>query len=82
MPATIEHINSDLVKTPLDPTTNSGNIRMSASYLKYLINSNNGDYRAALASYYQGQASVAKNGLYDDTEQYVSNVMALKSRYF
>ena len=35
----------------------------------------------ATAGYYQGLASVRKIGLLPETEQYVNNVMALRSRF-
>ncbi|MGH3386773.1 MAG: LysM peptidoglycan-binding domain-containing protein [Nocardioidaceae bacterium] len=35
----------------------------------------------ALAGYYQGLAAVEKHGLYDDTKQYVRNVLAIKRRF-
>ena len=57
-------------------------IKMSAIYLKYLLKSNNGDYRMALASYYQGLASVKTIGLYDDTKQYIRTIEALRNNYF
>lgn len=34
----------------------------------------------AIAGYYQGLASVESNGMYGDTQQYVANVKALRSR--
>ncbi len=34
----------------------------------------------AIAGYYQGLASVQRNGMYDDTKQYVSKVKALRDR--
>ena len=35
----------------------------------------------AIAGYYQGLGSVRSRGLYDDTQQYVANVQALRSRF-
>lgn len=82
MPDTVTFVNGNLVSKPLDPKTNEGNIKMSASYLHYLINQNKGDYRMALASYYQGQKSIQQHGMYNDTKQYVATVLALDNRYF
>ena len=40
-----------------------------------------GDEATAAAAYYQGLQSVRDRGLYDDTQQYVANVQALRSRF-
>ena len=37
--------------------------------------------RRALAGYYQGLGSVAENGLYDDTKDYIANVLALRKAF-
>jgi LysM repeat protein len=39
------------------------------------------DLPTAVAGYYQGLASVRRNGMYDDTRQYVANVQALTGRF-
>ena len=40
-----------------------------------------GDENAAIAGYYQGLGSVRSRGVFDDTQQYVANVQALRSRF-
>ncbi len=37
--------------------------------------------RAAIAAYYQGLGAVRSRGVFDDTQQYVANVQALRSRF-
>jgi soluble lytic murein transglycosylase-like protein len=37
--------------------------------------------RQAVAGYYQGLAGVREHGMYDDTKQYVANVLYLKQRF-
>jgi soluble lytic murein transglycosylase-like protein len=64
----------------LDPKVPEENIRLSARYLRYLLDLV-GNENAALAGYYQGLGSVRRNGLYADTIQYVQNVQFLR-RYF
>jgi LysM repeat protein len=81
MPGTAKHIN-EMAGTKLDVNKTSDNIKMGAIYLKYLINENNGDYKMALASYYQGLGSVRSIGLYDDTKQYIRTITALQQNYF
>ncbi len=39
------------------------------------------DEATAIAGYYQGLASVRRNGLYDDTRRYAANVQTLAARY-
>ncbi len=48
-------------------------------YLRQLLRETGGDQTRAVASYYQGAASVRQRGLLPETEQYVANVMALKA---
>ena len=46
-----------------------------------LLEDSGGDENTAIAGYYQGLASVRERGLYDDTQRYVENVQALRSRF-
>lgn len=39
------------------------------------------DERSAIAGYYQGLASVTRNGMFPDTRRYVANVQRLKTRF-
>ena len=48
--------------------------------LKHLLGRFNGDQRLALAAWYQGEKAVRERGLYDETEVFVANVLALVSR--
>jgi len=82
MPDTITFVNETLVKRPLDPRKPEQNVRMSAAFLRYLVDQNHGDYRMALASYYQGLRSLRENGPYSDTVQYVRTVLAIQRAYF
>ena len=50
-------------------------------YLKRLLSQTGGDESAAIAGYYQGLGSVRSRGVFDDTQQYVANVQALRSRF-
>lgn len=82
MPQTVDFVNNVLLTKPLDPRVPEQNIRMSAAFLRYLLNETNGDQRLALASYYQGLGAVKRIGLYDDTKAYVRNVFAIQARWF
>ena len=49
--------------------------------LRSLLNSTGGSPSLAAAGYYQGLPSVLRHGLYNDTQQYVNSVMALRHRF-
>jgi soluble lytic murein transglycosylase-like protein len=81
MPDTAKHIN-EMAGKKLDVNKPADNIEMSAIYLRHLMDSCNGDYKLALASYYQGLGSVRSIGMYEDTKQYVATITALQKNYF
>ena len=81
MPDTVAFVNAVLLKADLDPRRADHNIRMSARFLAYLLRQNDGDVARALASYYQGLASVRARGLLPETERYVANVLALRAKF-
>jgi LysM repeat protein len=81
MPATIQFVNGVLLKAQLDPSRPEDNIRMSARFLAYLLHQNAGDVPRALASYYQGLASVRSRGPLPETLRYVANVLALRDKF-
>jgi soluble lytic murein transglycosylase-like protein len=82
MPGTTEFVRRHLIGVPsLDPAVPEHNIRMSARYLRFLIQRRGGDVRTALADYYQGPGSVDRNGVYAGTVRYVDAVLALRSRF-
>jgi hypothetical protein len=49
--------------------------------LAHLLRATGGDPAEALAAYYQGLESVRARGVLPDTQHYVDNVMALRSRF-
>lgn len=82
MPGTVTFICEQLIGIGrLDPTVPENNIRMSARFLRYLLQLTGGDTRMALAGYYQGLASVRAKGMYPSTVLYVDGVLALRSRF-
>lgn len=78
MPATIAFVNDNLLRADLDPGRPEHNIRMSARFLRYLLDANGGDVDKALASYYQGLASTRRDGLKPGTKAYVASVVSLR----
>jgi soluble lytic murein transglycosylase-like protein len=81
MPGTWTYVQDNLADRPLDPNSATDNVHAGVLYLKRLLNDTGGDETAAIAGYYQGLSSVRSRGMYDDTQQYVANVQALRSRF-
>lgn len=81
MPATVDFVCDRLLKERLDPNDPEHNIRMSARYLKWLLDQAGGDPVRALAGYYQGPASVRDRGMLTQTRAYVDGVMSLRARF-
>ena len=81
MPGTWDYVQENLASAPLDPNSAHDNVHAGVMYLQRLLNDAGGDENAAIAGYYQGLASVRSRGMFEDTEQYVANVQALRSRF-
>jgi N-acetylmuramoyl-L-alanine amidase len=81
MPDTVTFVNERLLRRQLDPRRPEHNIAMSARFLRYLLDSTNGNVAVAVAAYYQGLASVRRDGTLRVTDQYVANVLALRAKF-
>lgn len=81
MPDTVAFVNGVLLRSKLDPNKVEHNIRMSARFLAYLLQQNKGDAALALSSYYQGLASMRRQGVLPETRRYVANVLALRQKF-
>ncbi|HZB76970.1 MAG TPA: LysM peptidoglycan-binding domain-containing protein [Solirubrobacteraceae bacterium] len=81
MPGTWDYVQQNLAQRPLDPASATDNVHAGVMYLKQLLNQTGGDEASAIAGYYQGISSVQNRGMFDDTERYVANVQALRSRF-
>jgi soluble lytic murein transglycosylase-like protein len=81
MPGTWSFVESNLAGGKLNPISASDNVRAGVLYLQHLLQQTGGDESAAIAGYYQGLGSVRSRGLFDDTQKYVANVQALRSRF-
>jgi LysM repeat protein len=57
------------------------NIQAGVFLLSRLSAEFGGNQRLAAAAYYQGAASIARDGLYADTKRYVDDVVALEGRF-
>lgn len=78
-PSTGEWVSEHLAGSRLDLHLAGDNVRAGALLLRHLSGVHDGDVAAALAAYYQGDASISRNGLHDDTRRYVSVVSSLMS---
>lgn len=76
-PATVDHVRA-LIGIKLDPTNADDNIRMSARFLRFLLDGTGGDPSQALAAYYQGLRSVRTGQILAETKQYVATVLAFR----
>jgi hypothetical protein len=78
LPVTWSYVETVLIGANV-PRTASGNIRIGVVYLHQLLREFGGDERKALAAWYQGPASVRKNGILAESRIFIRNVLALKS---
>ena len=79
LPSTATWLSTDVVGRPLDVSGNvSDNIEAGVAYLRFLIN-NTGSVQLGVAAYYQGPGSLQRDGMLPETQQYVSNIMAIRS---
>jgi soluble lytic murein transglycosylase-like protein len=81
MPGTWSFVEQNLAGRRLDANSATDNVRAGVLYLGHLLKQTGGDESAAIAGYYQGLGSVRSRGQFDDTQKYVANVQALRSRF-
>jgi LysM repeat protein len=76
-PFTGEWVSRHIAGTHLDIWRAQDNVTAGAMLLRHLMTKHEADIPATLAGYYQGDASVASHGVYDDTRRYQREVQAL-----
>jgi N-acetylmuramoyl-L-alanine amidase len=82
VPSTWSWIDQYLTPSdPLETASAAENVRGGVLLLRDLLALTDNNYTLAVASYYQGLASVREHGLYPDTKQYVADVLALAGRF-
>ena len=74
-PYTGEWVSEHLAHRRLNLHLAGDNVTAGVLLLKHLLAIHQGDVSAALAAYYQGDASIAEHGLFVDTQQYIRVVM-------
>ena len=82
MPDTVSWLQDIVIGEPLDPHDPDDNIRMSARYLRWLLDRTGGDPATALAGYYQGLGAVRTSGVFPSTRVYVADVLAFRDVHF
>jgi LysM repeat protein len=81
MPDTVDFVSGNLLREGLDPRRPDDNIKMSARFLRYLLDQNGGNPSRALAAYYQGLRSVRERGMLPETKAYVAAITSLRRRF-
>ena len=81
LPDTAGWVADRLLDAQLDPWVVDDNVRMSARFIRWLLDRTGEDVAQTLASYYQGHRSVSDRGWYGDTIRYVDAVIDLRWRF-
>lgn len=79
LPVTKSYVERFLLRRRV-PWTVSGGIQVGVVYLRQLLREFHGNESLALAAWYQGPASVRKNGVAPGTRAFVADVLALRRR--
>ncbi len=81
LPSTGRFVSTHIVGRRLDLSSTADNIEAGVAFIDYVHGLTGGDVEHTLGGYYQGLASIRRNGTYTDTRQYVGNVLALRERF-
>jgi hypothetical protein len=82
LPPTSTFVAQALLHQPqLDPKRAVDNIRLTARYLRELINTFHGEERLGVGAYLQGSTSVANQGLTPQTTDYVNQIESLRADF-
>jgi peptidoglycan hydrolase-like protein with peptidoglycan-binding domain len=79
IPAAWDHVETVLLGRDV-PRTAAGNVEAGVVLLRHLLRRFGGNERLALAAWYQGERAVREHGLYNESEQFVASVLALRRR--
>ena len=82
MPFTSDFVSKQLLMNPkLNPAKVDDNIRMSARFLRFLLDRTGGAPGVALAAYYQGLARTQRGQILEETKRYVAGVSATRKLF-
>jgi transglycosylase-like protein with SLT domain/putative peptidoglycan binding protein len=79
LPSTKRYVETVLLRRRV-PWTVSGGIRVGVVFLRELLREFHGNKWRALAAWYQGPASVRRDGIHPGTRTFIGNVLALRRR--
>jgi soluble lytic murein transglycosylase-like protein len=79
-PYTGIHISA-LLGRPFNLYNVDDNVHAGVFWLSHLLAYYGGNERLAIAAYYQGTRSIAEHGFFQDTIQYVADVLSLESSF-
>jgi len=79
-PATVDFMRQ-VIGIRLDPRSANDNIRMSARFLRYLLDRTGNNVPVTMAAYYQGLRSVSTGPTLPETKQYVATVLAVRPAF-
>ena len=81
-PDTSSWVATVLLHDPsLDPSDPRDNLRMSARFLRYVLDTSGGDTARALAAYYQGPGSVRRDGITATGLSYASRILGARPSF-
>jgi N-acetylmuramoyl-L-alanine amidase len=80
MPDTVA-LTQRMIGRPLEPFKTDDNIRMTARFLRYLLDASGGRVTTAVAAYYQGLRSVRTGPVRAETLVYVATVLAVRTSF-
>ena len=81
IPATVDFVSNVLIGVKLDSNNPDDNIRMSARFLRYLLDETGNDRALTLGAYYQGLYAVRTKGIYASSMPYVTGILSLQSKF-
>jgi soluble lytic murein transglycosylase-like protein len=70
-----------MIGRSLDPFRADDNIRMTARFLRYLLDATGGSVTTSLAAYYQGLRAVRTGPIHAETLVYVATVLAVRPSF-
>lgn len=82
LPMTARWVSSSLLhERGLDPRNPNDNIRMSARFVRYLLDLTGGSQFTALAAYYQGHVAVQRHGVSAGGSNYATIILTNRTRF-
>ncbi|HWW54799.1 MAG TPA: transglycosylase SLT domain-containing protein [Acidimicrobiales bacterium] len=76
-PSTVKFVCGTLLHVSLNPHVSADNIRMTARFLRWLLDQTHGDVATAIGGYYQGLASMRARGPLRWTRTYITDIQGL-----